>query len=101
MPTPNHERQQMVSNPPTAKQLAYLRALADRAGQAFAWPQTSWEASGEIRKLRAAQPVSRVERTIEHRETADAIAAGPADSSRVRDEELIGWGSTARWSHGS
>jgi len=31
----------MSSKPPTAKQLAYLRALAFRTGQTFAAPQTS------------------------------------------------------------
>ena len=31
----------MSSKPPTAKQLAYLRALAVRTGQTFAVPRTS------------------------------------------------------------
>ena len=91
----------MDTNPPTAKQLAYLRALAERTGRTFAWPRTSQQASAEIRKLRATQSDSRVERAIERREIADAIATGPVDGSRVRDHEVAGWGSTASWSQRS
>ena len=38
---------------PTARQLAYLKALAARAGQSFTWPQTRSAASREIRRLKA------------------------------------------------
>ena len=44
----------MSSKPPTAKQLAYLRALAERTGQTFATPRTSRDASAEIQRLKAA-----------------------------------------------
>jgi Protein of unknown function (DUF3072) len=99
MPAPNHERQQMASNPPTAKQLGYLKTLAERTGQTFAWPRTSLQASIEIRTLRAAQSASRIERKIERREIANAIATGGLDSSRVHEHEVAGWGSNCRWSH--
>jgi len=91
----------MATNTPTAKQLAYLRTLAERTGRTFAWPRTSQQASAEIRKLRAVQSDSRVERAIERREIADAIATGPVDGSRVRADEVAGWGSTATWSQRS
>ena len=91
----------MSSKPPTAKQLAYLRTLAERTGRTFAWPRTSREASAEIRKLRAAEPDSRLERRIERHEVADAIAAGPADDARVLSHEVEGFGSTATWSRRS
>ena len=91
----------MSSKPPTAKQLAYLRTLAERTGKTFAWPRTSQEASAEIRKLKAAQPDTRLERRIEHHEIADALAAGPADNARVRRHEVEGFGSTATWSQRS
>ena len=45
MPAPNHRRQPMSSTPPTAKQLAYLRRLAERTGKTFATPRTSRDAS--------------------------------------------------------
>jgi hypothetical protein len=41
---------------PTAKQLAFLRALAQRTGETFASPRTRAEASSEIRRP-AAQAV--------------------------------------------
>jgi Protein of unknown function (DUF3072) len=87
----------MDNEPPTAKQLAYLRALAERTGRTFAWPRTSRQASAEIRKLREAQPESHVER----RDMADAVASGPRDSCRVHPHEVAGWGSTASWSQRS
>jgi hypothetical protein len=42
-----------VNDRPTGKQLAYLKALAARSGQSFAWPQTRAQASREIRRLRS------------------------------------------------
>ena len=88
----------MSSKPPTAKQLAYLRALAERAGQTFAVPRTSRDASAEIRRLKATPADSRVERRIERDEIADALAAGPHDAARVVPSELTGYGSSATWS---
>ena len=83
---------------PTAKQLAYLRALADRAGQTFAYPRTARQASAEIRRPRAQKPSGRVERVLERREIADAIARGPQDAARVDvDRDVTGFGSTATW----
>jgi hypothetical protein len=101
MPAPNHERQQMESNPPTAKQLAYLRTLAERTGRTFAWPRTSRDASIEIGQLRAAEPDTRLERRIERHEVADAIASGPTDDAKVLNHEVEGFGSTATWSRRS
>jgi hypothetical protein len=83
---------------PTAKQLAYLRALADRTGQTFAYPRTARQASVEIRRLRAKKPSGRVERVLERREIADAIARGPDDAARVDvNRDVTGFGSTATW----
>ena len=83
---------------PTAKQLAYLRALAERAGQTFAYPRTRRQASAEIRRLRAQQPTSRVERRIERREIADVIARGPNEAAGIDlDRDVTGYGSAATW----
>jgi hypothetical protein len=83
---------------PTVKQLAYLRALADRAGQTFAYPRTARQASAEIRRLRAQKPTSRVERSLERREIADAIARGPEEACGVDVErDVTGYGSSATW----
>jgi hypothetical protein len=91
----------MSSKPPTAKQLAYLRALAERSGQTFATPHTSSDANAEIRRLKATPAESSVERRIERDEVADAIAAGPQDSARVIPGEVTGYGSSATWSRRS
>ena len=91
----------MQSKPPTAKQLAYLKALGERSGRTVAWPRTSRDASVEIRKLRTAQPDSRLERRIEQRDIADGIASGPIDSARVLRHEVAGWGSSATWARRS
>ena len=96
-PAPNHRRQQMSSKPPTPKQVAYLRALAERTGQTFATPRTRREASAEIRRLKAAPAETRVERRIEHDEIADAIGTGAEDSIRVASSEIMGYGSSATW----
>ena len=69
---------------PTPRQLAYLRSLAVRAGQTFAYPRTRQEASREIQRLKQGAPSSRTERSIEHKEIADAIAHGSDDAARVR-----------------
>jgi hypothetical protein len=89
----------MPSKPPTPKQLAYLRALAERTGQTFATPRTSREASAEIRRLRAAPAESQLERRIEREEIADVIGTGAQDSVRVTRSEVTGYGSNCRWSH--
>ena len=73
----------MSSKPPTAKQLAYLRALAERTGQTFAMPRTSRDASAEIRRLKATPAESQLERRIERDEIADAISTGAQDGVRV------------------
>jgi hypothetical protein len=82
---------------PTRKQLAYLRALALRADQTFAYPRTASQASREIRRLKQALPSTRIERSIERKHIADALAAGPQDAARVRDTEIAGYGSNATW----
>ena len=41
-----------TTSPPTAKQLAYLKALAARTATSFAYPHSRGEASREIERLR-------------------------------------------------
>lgn len=82
---------------PTPRQLAYLRSLAARTGQTFAYPRTRQQASREIQRLKQAPPSLRTERSMEHKEIADALARGPDDAARVRGDEVTGYGSTATW----
>lgn len=83
---------------PTPKQLRYLRTLAERTGQTFAYPRDGWQASREIRRLKAQKPSSRLEARLERRAISDAIARGPRDAARVDlDHETAGYGSSATW----
>jgi hypothetical protein len=82
---------------PTRRQLAYLRSLASRTGQTFAYPHTRGEASREIQRLEQTQASTRTERSIERKDIADAIARGPTDATAVRPDEIAGFGSTATW----
>jgi Protein of unknown function (DUF3072) len=91
----------MSSKPPTSKQLAYLRTLAERTGRTFATPRTRQDASAEIRRLKAAPAETRLERRIERDEIADAIRTGAQDSVRVSRDEVTGYGSSASWSQRS
>jgi hypothetical protein len=50
---------------PTARQLSYLKALAERAGQTFAYPRSAADASREIGRLKAARPSTRADRKLE------------------------------------
>ena len=82
---------------PTRRQLNYLRALANRTGQTFTYPRTRREASREIERLKQAQPNTRIERKLERKDIADAVAHGPQDATRVQPGEVTGYGSTATW----
>jgi hypothetical protein len=86
-------------DPPTQRQLAYLRSLATRTGQTFAYPRTRRQASREIQRLKRARSSTHAERLIERKDIADAIARGPKDAAAVRPDEVAGSGSNCRWSH--
>ncbi len=88
-----------TTHKPTTRQLAYLKALAQRTGQTFAYPTTMADASAEINRLKKAQPSSRTERYVERKLIADQIASGPLDAARVREDEISGRGSSATWTH--
>jgi hypothetical protein len=75
---------------PTARQLAYLKSLAERTGQTFTYPTNSREASREIARLKQTRPSTHTERRIEPKLIADGVvrvtdrpagAAQPGDRS--------------------
>jgi hypothetical protein len=92
-------RQQHGDRRPTPRQLTYLKGLAERTGQTFTYLHTFAEARREIDRLKAVRPESRVERRLERKQIADAIARGPDDAARVRSSEITGYGANCRWSH--
>ena len=81
---------------PSAKQLAYLRTLAERCGESFTLPQTKREASEEIKRLKGRRPTSRSDRRRERREVSSDMAAR-GGAAAVREDEVSGYGSSARW----
>jgi len=74
---------------PSAKQLAYLKALAQRTATSFACPHTGAEASREIKRLRRLPAAGRTDRgdDLEHH----AYATAP------QLDEIRGYGSSATW----
>jgi hypothetical protein len=79
MPTTPTPDGSMAPKPPTAKQLAYLRALANRTGQTFTYPRTCAQASQQIQRLRTAPPSTALDRALE---TDDPNAIEAAEDMR-------------------
>lgn len=84
------------TNPPSAKQLRYLRGLAAQRGESFAYPRTAAQASGEIERLKGRRSSSAVERRAEREDVSRAMAER-GGAAAVRDSEIEGYGSSARW----
>ena len=82
---------------PTARQLAFLKDLAAQRGQSFAYPATAAEASREINRLNRVRRTAWADVTRERRQVADDMATRRGDDARVRDAEITGYGSSARW----
>lgn len=86
-----------ASNPPTPRQLSYLRDLALGRGQTFAYPKTFEEASREIKRLLKGERTPRADRRQEARAISAEMAERRGDSARIRDHELGGYGASAHW----
>jgi hypothetical protein len=100
MPTTPHQEASMTPKPPSARQLNYLKALANRSGQTFTYPRTSSDASREIQRLKKVRPSSRIE--LERLDLTGEQAAREANCDvRVDLSEIEGYGSTATWSRRS
>jgi len=88
------------SEKPRSEQLRELRREADARGVSFAWPQTRAEADAELERLRGCEQSSFAERAIERRAVGRDMAERGGET-RVRDSEIEGYGSSARWKAGS
>lgn len=93
------EARTSATDKPTPKQLGYLRRLAASRGQTFRYPQTRAEASAEIRRLRSTRPDSRLNRALEREAARRMPAWSSRDAAAVREDEIEGYGSSARWAH--
>ena len=92
----------MSPKPPSARQLNYLKALANRTGQTFTYPTTSSDASREIQRLKTVRPTSRVELDLERLDLIAEQAAPEANCDvPIHRSEIEGYGSTATWSRRS
>jgi hypothetical protein len=81
---------------PTARQLRYLRQLAELTGTSFTPPATRQQASREIDRLRRRPRSSRQERRDDRRAVSRELAEQQPASSVGRDE-VAGYGSNAHW----
>ncbi len=89
----------MTPKRPSARQLNYLKALANRTGQTFTYPQTSRDASREIQRLKAVRPSSTIELALERMDLATEQAAREANCDvPFHPGETEGYGSAATWS---
>ena len=100
--TKNHPATPAPQAKATAKQLRYLKALADQTGQSFTYPTNLSAASTEIRRLKqttaAGDPT--LQRDSAHRERRDisrALTQDAAGATAIRPDETTGYGSSARW----
>ncbi len=82
---------------PSAKQLRYIRDLANSRGETFIYPRTRKQASEEIRRLKGRARSPRDERRRERSELSRELAARTGDAAAVRPSEIEGYGSSATW----
>ena len=87
------------SNKATSKQLRYLRILADRTATSFAVPQDIEDASAEITRLLKLTRTSGADRTREKRAVQHDLQTRPDDATAIRESDVVGYGSNARWAH--
>jgi hypothetical protein len=81
---------------PTLRQLRYLRQLAEQTGTTFLPPATRRQASEQIERLRQHSPSARSER-LDDRQAVSRGLVEQQPASSVRDDEISGHGSSARW----
>lgn len=83
-------------NEPSPKFLQTLQKMSGERGVTFEAPTTTAQARRQFELLKK---IPRLDRGQRHREDAavrEAVAAGTC-AARVREEELAGYGSSARW----
>jgi hypothetical protein len=82
----------------TPKQLRYLRDLALKTGQSFAYPRTAAEASREIDRLRGSRRTPTADRRRELRAVSREMAERRGGAVAVDAEyELEGYSASATW----
>ena len=87
-----------ATDPPTHRQLAYIKQLAYSRGISFIPPRNRCEASELIQQLQNLNP-SPAHEIRADRDHTSALHGEHAPSSSVHPDEITGYGSTAHWRH--
>jgi hypothetical protein len=90
---------QRRTNSPSKRQLGLLRTLAMERGQTFATPQTSADATREIRRLMGHHATPRADVRRERSQISRDRAQLSGGAAAVQSRELEGYGSTAGWAN--
>jgi len=98
-PTSSTTTPKGVAMKPTRKQLAYLRTLAEQTGTTFAYPATRAEASAEIQRLKTIPRSRAGDAQRDRRAVQRDLTNRPDDATAIRDRDVRGYGSSARWAH--
>jgi hypothetical protein len=80
---------------PTPGQIKYLKDLAMRTGESFAWPKTFGQGHVEINRLLTLSPSSRADRRLETEQLRGDFATGQGDAAAIRPDEIGGYGASA------
>jgi len=83
-------------SPPSPRLLDLLPTMAEERGVTFTPPTTQAQALSEFRRLKKIPRETRAQRSADEVAVADAMRRS-GGSSRVRPEEIAGFGSSARW----
>jgi hypothetical protein len=87
-----------ANDPPTARQLDYLKQLACSRGVSFVPPANRLQASRLIDQLKRRERSAPFEIAAD-REQTSALHGEHAPSCAVHDDEITGYGSHAHWRH--
>lgn len=98
-PTSSTTTPKGVDVKPTRKQLAYLKGLAEKTGTTFTYPQTSAQASAEIKRLQHRPRSSAGDARRDRQSVQRDLQTRPDDASAIRAGDVRGYGSSARWAH--
>jgi hypothetical protein len=85
-----------TTSPPTPKQIAYLKSLAQRTATSFAYPQSRGEASREIERLRQL-PALTSERDGDEGRGRDRDLDDYGYATAPAANEIAGHGPSATW----
>jgi hypothetical protein len=88
---------QLQPTKPTPKQIKYIKALAEKAGESFTPPKTKAQASAEITRLKRRPVLTIAERRRETFEARRGVGGILGDDASYRRIEIEGYGSTAHW----